>query len=331
MRICALVICALLVLNSETYGWSDAGHKIVASIAFRRLSPAEQQKVLDILRKHPRFNSDFTSQMPTAISSGTSEEKNEWLFQQAAIWPDIARNFPSHLKSEYHRSNWHFVNLPIYLIDTQQAALQPAVDEVNLDTAAPAGLDDKSMNIIQTIRKARAVIADDMAQDKDKGLMLAWLFHTVGDSHQPMHSSALFSENLFPKGDRGGNLVLTVQRENLHSAWDSLLGGKVQFQTAANRARDLMSFVALQNIAEAAANNLDEETWIKESAELAKTAAYSNEVTTVLTGLENGTLTGTLPDIDLSNDYMSTAGEIAKQRVMAAGFRLAAVLKELVD
>jgi len=33
--------------------------------------------------------------------------------------------------------------------------------------------------------------------------MLTWLFHLIGDIHQPLHSTALFSTKLFPEGDRG--------------------------------------------------------------------------------------------------------------------------------
>ena len=69
-----------------------------------------------------------------------------------------------------------------------------------------------------------------------RGLLLAWLFHDVGDIHQPLHSSALFSTRLFPDGDRGGNSVKTREAGNLHSLWDGFAGRNTEFRTAHNKA-----------------------------------------------------------------------------------------------
>jgi hypothetical protein len=45
------------------------GHKIVASIAFRQLSPDKQKKVVALLKKHPRFEDDFAAKMRSATQS----------------------------------------------------------------------------------------------------------------------------------------------------------------------------------------------------------------------------------------------------------------------
>jgi hypothetical protein len=39
-----------------------------------------------------------------------------------------------------------------------------------------------------------------------KAVALAWLFHLVGDIHQPLHTAQLFTVD-FPQGDRGGNEI----------------------------------------------------------------------------------------------------------------------------
>jgi S1/P1 nuclease len=36
-----------------------------------------------------------------------------------------------------------------------------------------------------------------------RGISLAWLFHLMGDIHQPLHAIQLFSRE-YPNGDRGG-------------------------------------------------------------------------------------------------------------------------------
>src|SRR5262249_54722897 len=39
-----------------------------------------------------------------------------------------------------------------------------------------------------------------------KAIALAWLFHLVGDIHQPLHTVQLFTVD-YPHGDRGGNEI----------------------------------------------------------------------------------------------------------------------------
>ncbi len=227
----ALVSLALLCLvPTSAYGWNVHGHKVIASIALRRLTPAEQKKVLAILNSHPRFDDDFDGEMPDAIASGSVPDQNEWLFQQAAVWPDIARGFSRGLRNKFHRPSWHFINLPLFLTPADEAALKPGLTvNVSLVPPGPGAAPEarEQMNVIQAIRHARKVLADPAATKADRALMLSWLFHLVGDVHQPLHSTAMFSRKAFPQGDRGGNLIDTEQRKNLHSLWDSLLGQSI--------------------------------------------------------------------------------------------------------
>src|SRR5437764_981636 len=83
----SLTICPAL-------GWNATGHKIIASIAFRQLSPAEQTKIVEMLKKHPRFAQDFADEMPDEVRRGDEVTQNEWLFQQAAVWADTVRSGP---------------------------------------------------------------------------------------------------------------------------------------------------------------------------------------------------------------------------------------------
>ncbi len=91
MRQLLFAAVTIAVTASQAFGWSASGHKIVGSIAFRQLTPAQQEKIVEMLKNHPRFKEDFESQMPDDLK--TPEEQNEWLFQQASVWPDLARGF----------------------------------------------------------------------------------------------------------------------------------------------------------------------------------------------------------------------------------------------
>jgi S1/P1 Nuclease len=55
-----------------------------------------------------------------------------------------------------------------------------------------------------------------------KAIALAWLFHFVGDIHQPLHTAKLFNV-----GDRGGNEICVRvtqagQPMDLHRFWDGV-------------------------------------------------------------------------------------------------------------
>jgi hypothetical protein len=71
----------------------------------------------------------------------------------------------------------------------------------------------------------------------------------------------------------------------------------------------------------------DEATWMTESRDLAKGAAYADEVMAALRMMEHAG--GPVSEIDLSTEYLKAGGLVAEERVIRAGYRLGAVLKEL--
>jgi hypothetical protein len=72
---------------------------------------------------------------------------------------------------------------------------------------------------------------------------MCWVFHLIGDAHQPLHVTQLFTTQ-FPKGDRGGNKFLIRAKEGassitLHQYWDDLIIGSDRFQSVRNKATEL--------------------------------------------------------------------------------------------
>ena len=72
-----------------------------------------------------------------------------------------------------------------------------------------------------------------------KAMAYCWLFHLVGDIHQPLHCTALFSAEHFPKGDRGGfesvgqGLIMGAQefvlkRKPRHPIWLTVVDGDLR-------------------------------------------------------------------------------------------------------
>ena len=327
MRLPSIVaVIAIFVVGPATslFAWGPAGHKIIASIAFRQLTTAERTKVLNLLAKHPRFAEDFTQKLPADVASDEAL-KAEWMFQQAAIWPDIARSFKGEDR-KYHHATWHYINEPQFLTETDKDALQSKM-KINLETKIPATA-QVDMNIIQSIRFARARLHSKSVPDSEKAIALTWLFHCVGDSHQPLHSTAMFSRHLFPTGDRGGNSVATKQRGNLHSLWDGFPGGDIKTTTARNRALEFLAEPQYANLIKSAGKDLDEVTWIQESLRLSREFVYSGEVHKSLEQLEKQGADIKQNPITLSGDYLKSGGQISRGRLVQAGLRLGAVLKQ---
>jgi hypothetical protein len=315
---------SLMALCSQALAWSEAGHKIVGSIAYRQLTAEQQTKLVAILKKHPRWDEDFKSKMPEELTA--EAEQNEWIFQQAAVWPDIARGFQGEARKEFTRGPWHYIDLPTFLTPEDRTALEGTLKEnISLD---PPESEQENMNVVQTLRLARRLLADKSTPDDKKAVMLCWIMHDVGDIHQPLHSTALYSQNLFPTGDRGGNSIKTDQRQNLHAVWDQFLGVRAPFRTAHNRAIKVGNDPELSRIGTDAATTLDEKVWLDESHDFAESTVYDSEVTGFLRGYVSEK---EAPPIHLTERYLKTGGNLAERRVVQAGYRLGAVLKTIAD
>jgi hypothetical protein len=113
----------LWFVMSPAYAWQSSGHKMTAEIAFNLLSEIQQQQVAEILSAHPRFKADFARAMPNEIENGPERERNLWLFERAAIWPEIVRHISEAGRTRYDRSSWHYINLPVYLTKQDEAEL----------------------------------------------------------------------------------------------------------------------------------------------------------------------------------------------------------------
>jgi S1/P1 Nuclease len=157
--------------------------------------------------------------MPTDVREASEATHNEWLSQQAAIWPDLVRGGPPERRA-FNRGEWHYVNVPHFLTDDARAKLEGRLT-VNVATDPPG------------------------------------VFHTVGDIHQPLHATAMFSPRLFPDGDRGGNSIKTRQAGNLHSLWDGFPGRTDTYRGARNRALGDMAEKDLAMLGGEAATVLD--------------------------------------------------------------------------
>ena len=319
LMIVALVCWACCVQDASA--WNHTGHKLVALVAWEQLDEDERKAVVRLMKKHKRFRSDFK---PDDNENVTPANKDKWIFAYAAFWPDAVR------KTAEDRPMWHFINEPIFLKPSDRDHFKDNLP-VNLKKRWFRNMgDSKDLNIVQALRRCMSLLKGDETRDADKAIALFWLFHLVGDLQQPFHSSALFSKNLLPKGDKGGGRIPVVGAKNLHAYWDRRLGSGKSLPRLSARARGwIKDDDDLRKAGEKAAENTDFDAWLKESVKLARRYGYTDQVLRAVGRASPGNKMLKMDKIDLSDQYRDDAEEVATRRIVEAGYRLAAVLREL--
>jgi hypothetical protein len=203
-----LVLTALLVVASArpALTWNIPDHMLSAAIAHQILqqeSPPTIDKIKAVLGLHPWHSTRWQNSLAPFAGADT----DVMLFMLASRWAVDIRTTD---KSQ-HRGPWHYVNMPF------KPAGQPAFIPVK-----PAGIP----NVLTALEDNRRIAVSDPDLQK-RAIALTWLFHLVGDVHQPLHTSQLFSVD-YPNGDQGGNQICIRTRPgnqpvNLHSFWDEVI------------------------------------------------------------------------------------------------------------
>lgn len=313
-----MAVSAVAICVSTAQAWNGLGHRVVAEIAWQQLDGPTRQNIVDTLKHHPRFAEDFLAKMPRDVATADHAKQDRWIFWQAACWPDIARGGP------YDRPAWHYVNVPVYVDKSDRKALADKLP-FNQSFNYPTGGDPADYNVVQAIAYCRATIADKSVGPDAKALAYCWLFHLVGDLHQPLHSCALVSVNQFPKGDRGGNQIPLTRGKNLHSLWDNLLGRSESFNNVRKVAAELSNRDAYGDVWDSAAQETDVRKWLVESHRLAESFTYSPAILEAVRSTPSGSK---MSPVTPTTDYLKEAGHHSRERVVAAGVRLGATLNE---
>lgn len=306
-----LIVAFLTLVFSvqSCFGWSEGGHHLIAVMAFDILAPEQQAVVLGMLKSHPRFAEDF--RVPE-----NAADPDRWLIGRAGYWPDIARRGP------YDRPNWHWQlgsTLVIGKLSNVPENPGPCPDDATLNSM--------ELHIAQAIELNRRILKDKSKPAADRALAICWIAHLVADAHQPCHAGSLYTEKLFPEGDRGANSIKTKQRGNLHAVWDGLLGPKWDEGDINRRQKEIEHLMRTSPSSLAVGDyKLVQTGWLKESAQLGKVDVYEVEV---LDKVEQAEKAGsTLEPIDLSENYLKRAGKVAQIRAALAAQRLALILMD---
>jgi len=321
MRWLILALTVTLLASNPTRAWHAAGHSATGAIAYHEIR--SDQVLVDRGQRTLLGNSDFAQRVAANLHQ-SNVTPAEYYFMRAATWPDEVR------KTHFDVPSAHYINLPFTPPGTGSGHLK----------AEPT-------DILKALRQHRETLRTSH-DPQARGIALAWIFHLVGDIHQPLHSIALVN-GAFSEGDRGGNAISikTIpgyeDQDNLHSLWDGYwdgLWGKPQYNTSKGyyeRAEYAPSrrFPAVHKLAlnliqrypspaglSLAAGPSAWPHWAKESYDAATTYVYRYQGTLLPVGAG-------APPVDLTAGYRATALQKAEPRLAVAGYRLAATLRSL--
>jgi hypothetical protein len=299
----AALVALLVVAQSPAFAWHDTGHMLVAQIAYLNLSPAARSRVDKLLvappGKRPLIHLCATYYTPAC----------DKIYDPVtiAVWMDDFKG--DSLNDEYE--NWHYINY------------RPFFDGIPVRTEVgpePTNILDRINWCINTLRKSTG-------RDKTDAETLGFLYHLIGDAHQPLHTATRYSAKN-PDGDAGGNgfavqMPPEARIKNLHAFWDAA-GGRFGFESprrpldAAARARlnaqaeEIMKANPAEKLA-TSASELEPLRWIEESNTIARQVVYAKA------------REGETP----SAAYTQEAQRISGERIALAGYRLARVLNML--
>lgn len=333
LRIVAISLLFFSHFLPQALAWSEGGHRVIALVAYEKLSPDQRAQALKILHHHPRYQEDFESSMPATVAQSSEADQNRWLFTQAAAWPDLVRDLPEPALSLYHRSTWHHINLPVFLDEASTLQLQSKI-KTNQQLKWKESDDPTWNNAAQTIDMAMKKLRSSSTSEEQKALMLCWLLHSVGDIHQPLHCVSLFSVYQFPNlksGDFGGNDIPVAGKnplrpQTLHSLWDGLLGYGGSINDLRGRATRLLLDPKLNTLSEKSRKITSPFQWVEEGRDAASKYAYTPEMRNQLLTMR----VGHLMPVTLPENYRQQAGAIAQERASIAGHRLARMLGDLL-
>jgi hypothetical protein len=329
LQIFAILFLGLVLQPPPALAWNETGHRLVALVAWEALDEPARTAIIRLLKQHERFGADFKDMMPMPLDDADPATKNRWIFLQAAVWPDMAATLKAPLRLKHHHAAWHSFSQPMFLNGEDEPDLWKAGLPVNLSAKWFPSMPLEEMNALQAVHRAFAQLRDPAAPAAEKALMLTWLIHLVGDLHQPMHTVTLFSRGRFPEGDRNGASVPMSVRENLHSYWDGVLGADSTPTALETRVADWLTDDELRGNADIATRILDPSAWIAENEALASSVAYRERLVRALLEAESDPARALEP-FEVDRDYGNAARRVAEGRVFEAGFRLAAMLRELI-
>ena len=285
-----IAVLLFLYVHTPAHGWNDRGHMMIAAIAYQELTKENQEFITDILMHHPEYQRSWKLAYQKVKEDA---ELGLYLFMRASVWADEIKS-DQHPAHQYDAPKWHYINYELRF---------PFDGVVRVS-------DDE--NAVQAVELNVEIFNSESTSKHDKAIALSWLIHMVGDLHQPLHTSSLFSDQ-FPRGDKGGNLfwVKANGKVKLHSYWDGLFGKSTKIRSILNEG-ELIKSAYKEEIGVLA--NEPASTWSVEIFKLAREKVYLNGA------LDGSSSKKNAPQLPVN--YGEDSKVVAEQQVYLAGYRL---------
>ena len=301
-----ITVFLLLTCSSAAVAWNRPGHMVTGAIAYYELKahdPSALTRVISLLKRNPYYQTEWLPRI-NALQDNDPDKHDLYLFMYAARWPDDVRG------TNLHCEKCHYINFPF----------RPPGQPASVIEQPPA-----PENILKAYSRFRKGVENGTSAQR-RAIALSWVFHLVGDIHQPLHTSTIFTV-VFPNGDRGGTHFYIRPQEDsktqhLHSFWDGLIITTQRFSSIRKRARDLLARGDLERSVFTELSEISFNRWGRsESLLLAKQDGYLF-----------GHLEGSADEEDgevLPDGYADRARAVAERRVVLAGYRLADILAQM--
>jgi len=324
------VVCS--AIGTNVHAWDHPGHMTTAAIAFAEIERARPdliEKIGLLMLKHPD-----PAPFWVATVNATGKERVRRMFIEAARWPDDAK------WTIHDRPTWHTARFAVVADDVPPEA--KAI--VAARGGRPAG------NAIEALALKSAMLSNPESKPEERALALSWLMHIIGDIHQPLHVSDLFSRD-FPAGNPAGTMAyvwdpLKDSAMPLHLLWDSNTMRSTKLEDVDGYAREIMEKYPRSSLPELRAYEGPDAfgKWARESHQVAVDWAYEIEAIPdpdkdmssdkLIGNMVKYILEGISPVEDAPKvpaEYWEKVQEVVPRRLALAGYRIADIILAAAD
>ncbi len=147
-RLALVVLLSLLLVTPAAWAWGPLGHRVVAALAWRQLTPAARAAVEKLLAGSP------------------------WdRLVDTASWPDEIRDMPPYQRLWKRTRHMHYINF-----DSADCHYKPARQCRD------------GQCVVAAIGQYEKRLADRSLPKKQRVRALVFVVHFIGDIHQPLHA-----------------------------------------------------------------------------------------------------------------------------------------------
>ena len=330
----AIVLGALGTFATNAHAWDHPGHMTTAAIAFQEIEQARPElieKLGLLFLAHPD-----PAPFWVAAGMGKGNERVRRMFIECARWADDVKFTPA------DRPTWHTARWAIVAEDAPPEAKAAAAAR----NGKPTG------QALEGLALNSAMLANPESSPAERALALCWMFHIVGDIHQPWHVSDLFSKD-FPEGNAAASLSyvqdpIGTTTMPLHLLWDSNVRRSTELVAIDQNVQELTTKYPRSSFPELQAHPVSDpnafEEWAKESHKIIADWGYDlqtasdpvqdqdtarlikNMMAFILDGVS---AVEEAPDVPA--DYWEKVQSTTGQRTTLAGYRIADLVIAAAD